>query len=166
MKISTLLKAGAVRRFHVMPTIRENTVAEHSWQVVMLVLLLTDYTAPAEWLIYAAQHDMAEFETGDIPSPAKKLVGIKDQVSAAEESVLEQFGVVMPTISAEGHKVMKLADCLSGMLNCVTERSMGNKNVTECFHNYLAYVIEAGPYSRIQAGIIEEVHDAWKEACE
>ena len=62
--------AGDVTRFHTLRTIRQQSVAHHSWGVATLLLHVWP-EAPASVLRAALWHDVAEIETGDMPAPIK-----------------------------------------------------------------------------------------------
>lgn len=63
--------AGCVKRWHTWPHVREQTVADHTWQVTRVLLAIWPL-APRELLVYAMVHDVGEIGTGDMPFPIKR----------------------------------------------------------------------------------------------
>lgn len=65
-------RAGRVARYHTWPHIREQTVAEHSWQVARIVRAVWP-AAPLDLIYYCLFHDLGEVAAGDPPYPAKRM---------------------------------------------------------------------------------------------
>ena len=63
--------AGCVLRWHTWPHLREQTVADHTWQTMRMLLAIWPL-APQEMLVYVLGHDAGEIATGDMPYPVKK----------------------------------------------------------------------------------------------
>jgi hypothetical protein len=63
--------AGCLKRWHSWSHVREQTVADHSWHV-MRILLAVWPEAPRELLVHCLVHDVGEIGTGDMPYPVKK----------------------------------------------------------------------------------------------
>lgn len=141
-------RGGSVRRFHTVPTLHENSVAEHSFGVAWLLYLLTGGSPSAELLLAGLSHDLAEQVTGDIPGPAKRLFGLRGTFSDIEKNILDgqDLWTNAAGLSEADSRILKMADCMDGMLYCWEERRYGNKNVDEAFHNYSAYVSDLAPY--------------------
>ena len=69
VRIDTRL-AGQVKRYHTWPIIGQQTVAEHTWQ--MLRIYLSVCAKPEQRIMfYIIFHDIGEHYTGDIPYPVK-----------------------------------------------------------------------------------------------
>lgn len=83
-----LLALSHVPRWAIVPMLRPQSVAEHSYRVTVILAWLTnqihtthplpdggpDYMGPRSWS-YAMAHDVEECRTGDIPGPAKRRLG-------------------------------------------------------------------------------------------
>jgi 5'-deoxynucleotidase YfbR-like HD superfamily hydrolase len=63
--------AGNVRRYHTWAVIKEQTVAEHTWQI-MRILLTVWPEAPRKVIVHALMHDAGEM-SGDIQYPFKLM---------------------------------------------------------------------------------------------
>lgn len=63
--------AGEIRRYHTWSVLRDQSVGEHSWQI-MRILLAVWPRAPRRLLIHAVIHDMPEMG-GDISYPFKVI---------------------------------------------------------------------------------------------
>lgn len=78
MTLHELLRNQHVKRWHIVHTDRQQTVAEHLWAVTMIGWELdkrigTDL--PFEtWTKLLLKHDATESITGDLPTPAKRLL--------------------------------------------------------------------------------------------
>jgi 5'-deoxynucleotidase YfbR-like HD superfamily hydrolase len=82
------LRAGHVKRWHVVNTAGTQNIAEHSFLVTLIAIelyhavggddasdLMPGYQGDLNQLIMGALfHDMAEVRTGDLPTPGKKLI--------------------------------------------------------------------------------------------
>lgn len=136
------IAAGAnVRRFHTVPTIQTDTVGHHSHGVAMFCMLI--HPNPSHGLLVAALlHDLAEQVVGDIPSPAKRQFDLNEKVSELEEQILRQHDLLMPVLTHEESRTLKLADIASGAMFCVQEVKMGNRNLEKVFWRYMAYAAE------------------------
>ena len=130
-----------VMRYHTVHTIQRETVGHHSHGVALLCYLLKP-TCSAELLRAALLHDLSEHLTGDIPSPAKRLYGIGEQVSHIEEELLEGSGLSFPVLSAVEKRVLKLADIAQGALFCAREMQLGNTKLRLVFDRYMSYANE------------------------
>lgn len=133
------ITAGAeVTRFHTVTTLQRETVGHHSHGVALLTLLINPQ-ASRQVLMAALFHDLAEHQTGDIPSPAKLEYGIGAQVDALERRLMLNAGIVMPELSPEDARLLKLADIAQGALFCVRELSLGNQRIRNVLDRYLSY---------------------------
>lgn len=82
MNVLEKLRSGHVRRWHTVAVTREQTVADHMHRVVLLteeILRLLGYfnwdnTLTRNAMRWASIHDRSEYELGDIPTPAKRLI--------------------------------------------------------------------------------------------
>ena len=134
--------AGAeVKRYHTVTTLISETVGHHSHGVAMLCLLFKP-DAERDLLFAALCHDLAEHQTGDIPSPAKREFGIGGRVDELEERLMSYVGIHMPHLSTEDKRILKLADIAQGAMFCARELSLGNKRIRAIFDRYISYAEE------------------------
>jgi len=130
MSLSTYeqLRACHVRRWHIVQTTREQTLAEHSFAVSVLAGSLA---AKMRWngllhpekklmlLQYALAHDLIEVRTGDLPTPFKKylqIAGGADVIAKANELVdYEQASVDRMVKGTEVEMFVKIADMIEAI---------------------------------------------------
>lgn len=133
------LAGSEVHRYHTVRTLAPETVGHHSHGVAMLTLALTDWKASSALLRAALVHDLAEHQTGDIPSPAKREYGIGKQVEELEHRLMSAAGVYVPHLYEDEERTLKLADIAHGALYCVRELELGNRRMAEIFDRYMSY---------------------------
>lgn len=122
-----LREAGAVRRLHTARTLRQQTLAEHSWGVAMLVLELMP-SARATLLHWALTHDLHELETGDTPAPTKwKHPAIEDALRAAECAWDRCYLSARHSLSTAERQVFKWADMAELVAWTREELLLGNQ---------------------------------------
>ena len=156
--INFLINGGAVKRFHTTPTLQTNTVAHHSHGVAMLLWLLTNGTASADLLMAGLTHDLGEQVIGDIPAPAKREVGPAgmEGLNLMERAALAGRGMAFP-LSPEDGRLLKIADCMDGMLFCISERRLGNESIVPILVKFDSYIRALnGDCGAIYAQICEE----------
>lgn len=158
-----LMGGGAVRRYHTVPMIAPPNIAAHSFRVAWFCYLLSP--SPSVQLLMAAlAHDMAEQVWGDIPSPAKRLNGQREAINQAERGTLIDNLAYFP-LNQEETKLLKLADCAAGMLECVEERALGSKFVIPVFKRLAGYYDEVDWSSAIKAAELQAaIHKLWEQA--
>lgn len=136
-----ILAGTEVKRYHTVTTLVSETVGHHSHGVAMLCLMF-DPLASRQLLMAALFHDLAEHQTGDIPSPAKREFGIGGKVDELEQRLMNAAGIVTPQLSPEDTRTLKLADVAQGALFCSREISLGNKRMRRVFDRYISYAEE------------------------
>jgi 5'-deoxynucleotidase YfbR-like HD superfamily hydrolase len=141
--LTLITNGGRVRRFHAKATLKEETVAEHSYLVAWLVTLGADYNPGANLILAALQHDIPECELGDMPGPTKVKMSLGAQFEAAEAEIFKAAG--MPDFGAllceKDAQLLKLCDNLAGWLKCVYERQLGSTMLLRTEANYAAYIM-------------------------
>lgn len=124
--------AGRVRRYHTWPYIREQSVAEHSWQLLRILLCIWP-EVPAHVMSYVVRHDCGEMKTGDAPYPVKAdnpdIARGMDRVEG--ESLLEQlnagFLILGPDVTQDEKWVVKLAEFIEMWEWGAEEQLLGNQ---------------------------------------
>ena len=84
LTLQDLLRAQHVKRWHIVNTSREQTLAEHQYNVTTIALALYNSLVGVDLVINAGEicvltlaalyHDAPEVRTGDIPTPSKRLI--------------------------------------------------------------------------------------------
>ena len=74
MKINDILRASGVTRWHIVRTVRPQSLAEHTFDVVMIARAIAKIAGVDDYEIIKAAllHDLDEIITGDIPTPTKQ----------------------------------------------------------------------------------------------
>lgn len=133
--ISKAIRGAAVKRFHTVPTIGEQTVGTHSFGVAMMVLAITEQKAGADLLRAALFHDMAEQVTGDSPFTAKKAFPLLKSTLEVVEEDWNQKEYFHVDLSNRDKIVLKWADMLELLWYCKVQRDLGNTNMDRVFNN-------------------------------
>ena len=160
-------EGGAVARYHTRPGIKPDTDAAHSHGVAMLCSLLAGETsqghtkASSSLLMAALTHDLAEQFVGDVSAPAKRRLGLAQQLHSIEGDQLHIYGLDYEQhLTQEELRVLSLADCMDGLLYCCRELALGNRNMMLVWHKYCTYVEAALPELD---GRAREMYNAIKE---
>lgn len=157
------IAGSEVKRYHAVRTLTEETVGHHSHGVAVIAKMLMGDQMNPFVLIAALYHDLAEHQTGDIPSNSKQEYGIGDQVSALEDRLLASVGLAMPELSKEEKRVLKLADIAQGALFCVKERQLGNKGMKTVYERYRSYA-EAFVLVGKERKLFDLINEMWEDA--
>jgi 5'-deoxynucleotidase YfbR-like HD superfamily hydrolase len=136
--IDFVVYGAEVKRYHTLTTLQSETVGHHSHGVALLCLLLRPDASRA-LLIAALLHDLAEQSTGDIPSPAKRELGIGANLEQLEHSIMHGSGWSFPNLTAAEKRTLKLADLAHGALFCRREMQLGNLRMSDVFDRYVSY---------------------------
>ncbi len=133
-------EAGAVQRWHIVPTVGVGeTVGHHTYNAVSLLLCLNPGASRA-LIIYMLEHDVTERWTGDIPASAKGMfanigIGVQDaEKTLTDEMDLMSTAGLGPT---ERHWARAI-DALDAVLFCHEQLAMGNRN----FQNPLESLVQ------------------------
>jgi 5'-deoxynucleotidase YfbR-like HD superfamily hydrolase len=136
-----ILSGGEVKRYHTMKTIGEQTVANHSWGVAVILNWLKPDISKAA-LLKALSHDVAEKRTGDMPAPTKWYnEDLALELRKVEKDIEEELGVNYE-LDAEEHEYFKQSDLFELLLYCVNQRSLGNTNVNVVFSNGVEKLVD------------------------
>lgn len=164
-RIKFIYNGGRTNRYHTVNVIKSQTVAEHSFGVAWFCYLISGTSPSSALLLAALSHDLAEHEVGDVTAPAKRNdPALKELIDRAEHSILAVNGLNFPRVLTEQEKrTLKLADCFDGMMFCIRERKLGNKDIDVVFKNFDSYVVELHPRDR-EEYIYLEVYNLWLEA--
>lgn len=149
--------AGRVLRYHTWPHLRQQTVAEHSWQLLRILLCIWP-SVPANVMAYVVRHDCGEIKTGDAPYPVKAdnediAVGMN---RVEKQSLLEQefagFLVLGPEVGHDEKWVVKLAEFIEMWEWGAEEQLLGNQfarlvaqRCLTVVENRIHSVMERGP---------------------
>lgn len=136
---------GNVRRYHTRHTIGHQTVAEHSWGVAAIICEIVPNPS-AELLKAAIYHDVAEFETGDIPAQAKRALRSVDPNALAafetmENNVEKELGIA-PDLTEDESIALKTADLLELLHYCLDQRRLGNVTLHDVWCRGCTYLNE------------------------
>lgn len=113
-----IIRAGTVKRFHIVNTTRIQTLAEHQWGVAVLACEIAgrlgwDDAAVARLALLSIVHDAGEVRTGDVPTPTKAR--LREALGSSADEVLAQFDPTLD-VSKPFKAVMKCADYLESMI--------------------------------------------------
>lgn len=141
---------STVKRWSIVRTIGDQSVAEHSFNTAMYAndLCLLIGMTPEEHLAvlkYAMWHDMEEIYTGDIPGPAKKKIVHKDFKDVVAVWIRKTFNALRnrrgPTDELGKH-IVKIADMMDSAFELTTESLMGNMRVDWMAKQHTALVVQ------------------------
>ena len=129
-RLERLRAGGHVRRFHTTPIIGEQNVAAHSWGVASIVLEIMRPDKPSIALIEAAlNHDVAEFDTGDVPAHVKRRYpSIRTALTHAEYEIEKELDI-MDGLTVEEELILKLADCIELCFFATEQLAMENRTM-------------------------------------
>ncbi len=90
-------RASQVTRWHHRPVRQQETLADHQWTTAHIAFVIASVLQGEGWVVslplavlYAMYHDMAETLLGDMPHPAKEIMG-KAFLAAEREIVPRMF---------------------------------------------------------------------------
>lgn len=145
-QMALMLSGGQVTRYHTREMLRPQKVGEHTYNVLSLVMLLTNFHPSHNLVLHVLLHDVAEFVVGDIPSPTKRqLLRQGVGVAALEDDVLRKHNLKLPSLSKEEHRTMHMADLLDGLYHSGREVAMGNVTMRPVFDKFHEYVRNLEP---------------------
>jgi len=153
--IDFMWSGGETRRYHGFRMLMEDPVGYHSFNAACIIMKVRP-NASAGLLRAVLKHDMSEHKTGDMPAPTKRAAPAYPQMRTAddqpmsfrewfgsyEDSLMEEAGVPVETLTPEETWVLKYADSLDGMRFCINERLLGNKTprLIRCYETFARYV--------------------------
>jgi 5'-deoxynucleotidase YfbR-like HD superfamily hydrolase len=119
-RLSATLMAGEVTRYHAVPTVRPQTDALHSWNMIALALFITNGQASRDLLIEIAMHDTGELFVGDVPYTVKRdnpalgrLINDMEAHARVHETMLGPID-----LSPHDAAILKICDTLEGFIWC------------------------------------------------
>lgn len=127
--------AGMIKRYHSTIMLREQSVAEHTWQV-MLIYAQKFGSPPSHVWHYMLCHDVAEIGTGDIPFLAKRrFPALKSALQDAEKEILDDFGLSGKDLTVQEQLRVKWADLTEMNLFASEDLAMGNLYAQDIIFN-------------------------------
>lgn len=135
--------AGAVRRYHVQRTLRQQTIAEHTFGMLMLIKQVRAGTFISPALYDAVlHHDLPELFTGDMPAPIKRAhPDLGPLMDSIEEGLAPLY--LEPDLDAEDTALLKWADRMELVLWCLEEIKMGNTHCHAMVKRGLGWILNS-----------------------
>ena len=125
-------RAGLVPRYHAQIHLSNQSVAEHTWQVLRIITTVWPQV-PADVLKQIIYHDIAEGVTGDMPYPTKladlKLKRLMDEAECRAINDMEKvWGIPeIPTLDQQTKAIVKACELVEMWEWALYEKNLGNK---------------------------------------
>ena len=157
------LRGGNVLRYHTRPEIMDGqNVAAHTWRAVVILHTLFPYVS-INAVLYMLYHDVAEFETGDMPATTKwKYDKLSELMNQVESDYEKQLGIGSSCIEVteKEKKLCDISDKLELVLHCHHLLKQGNTQAEDVFvrgYIYLRTKYKDDPSFKIVIPILEEL---------
>lgn len=121
-----VMKLSSIKRWGIIDMSREQSVAEHSYNVTMISLAILDAYRDLgpqrepfpsherrDLLVLALTHDLPEVFTGDIPTPVKTIIGT--HLSAMEGRLFPRSTDFKSMVNPLLRKILKIADIIEAI---------------------------------------------------
>jgi 5'-deoxynucleotidase YfbR-like HD superfamily hydrolase len=113
------LRASHVKRWHIVECTRNQTVAEHSFNVAILAeeicnLINADEQFKNLVRQYAIHHDIPEIALGDLPTSVKSVFG--EEAIVEVNNISKTLDPLSAVDSPMAYRVVKLADLLDSVI--------------------------------------------------
>lgn len=134
LTLSERLRAGHVRRWHIVAVSREQTIADHMHRVGVITHAILETLGLLNWdssltlnaMEWARVHDLPEVTTGDIPTNGKALLKqhiTADEMHALEANISRSWGELAMCVATDGEcplagKIVKVADLVEAANYC------------------------------------------------
>lgn len=150
--------AGRVTRFHTWERVKEQSNAEHTWQVIRIMLAIWP-ECPREVLVEVMFHDVGERVSGDAPYPTKAespvLKTEMDRLENAGRLGMTPWGVVArKPLTVEAHAIFKMAEFIEMWEYALDEVALGNANcvlIRDRCHSKAAEMCNARPNDDVRS---------------
>lgn len=127
--------AGMIKRYHAKPTLRTQSVGEHTWQVMLIYVQHFGIPSKKIWY-YLLHHDIAEIGTGDVPFEAKRrFPSLKSALNKIEDNIMRDFSIVDFNLTEQEKLRVKWADLWEMKLFAQEEVALGNSYANDIIHN-------------------------------
>jgi len=144
--LSIQLRAGKIKRWHTLPIIGEQTVADHTYGVCQILRYLYDNKCPPCLLTAALDHDVPEWYTGDIPYGSKKKShSLRRGIAHLEEQYAKDGGT-LHDLTIDEKRALKFADLAEMGFFAMHQWKLGN-DVMEVVINVLKELPEISKIS-------------------
>ena len=134
--------AGAVNRFHTRPTVKEQDIAQHTFNMQLIAINLCerkDIVFVLEAILY---HDLHEVYTGDIPANMKRDTTMSAFMEETERRWNYEHRLDEIKITSEEKLVIGIIDRIEFLHYLLRERRLGNRNCVKEFQRGIDYVNE------------------------
>ena len=129
-------RLSVVKRWSVVQTIRQQSVAEHSYNVAVIALRIAEQwyginggAALTAILKRALFHDWWESITGDAPTYMKRFIDESSAITEFEANDVSE-GVDLGDVNRDVYRIIvKMADYIDALIFLRMEVSLGNKSV-------------------------------------
>lgn len=137
-QLDNTLESGKVVRYHCAPTVRPQTIAQHSWNVAVLALFITDNLCSRNLLLECLMHDTGEYITGDVPFTLKRDNPAIREFLHNQELSARRTELLIPELSLtlEEVAVLKVCDTLDGLIWCALHEDRHGPVHDRWFHAY------------------------------
>lgn len=129
-----IMRSGDIKRWHIVNTARQQTLAEHLWRATAIAIELYHKMYPdskpglelLQMVMRSLYDDCAEIRTGDIPTPAKSI--IRGMAGNVIKEIERQAMPVIPYIGGEMpenlQRIAKMADAIEAA-HFIKENAVG-----------------------------------------
>lgn len=119
-RLDNTLESGKVLRYHAVPTVRPQTIAQHVYGVMVLGIYIAAENVSLALLTEMMLHDSGEYITGDIPYTTKRdNPGLRDVLHAMENKGRVEHMLLPEAILTSREKaILKVCDTLEGLIWC------------------------------------------------
>lgn len=142
------IRAGRVKRFHTLETLGENTVGQHTFNMLIIADAAYEGNPPPTLMQGILYHDLPELYTGDTPYYTKRENhGFSTRLAELETRIKQLMGLTT-NMTIEDKRVLRFIDLLEALSFIVAERALGNTNMEGAF--YKTTTVVSGLYPRVK----------------
>lgn len=143
-RLKLLRAAARVRRMHVMPPLHHQTVGEHTFGVLSILVTITANVTPQLWRA-ALFHDATEARLGDVPAPAKwDNVPLRHGYQLADRALMEEFELEEKNLTDLEHRLLHFADLMELAMFALEECQDGNVKMAGVFDRAIGAIKKSG----------------------
>ena len=137
-----LREAFMVKRYHTVGHVaHEETVGQHTVNVVAMIFWLYDDEPPLYMVRRALHHDAPELATGDIPATTKwEFPNLAAEAETVEVGVAIRQGLETKDLTDKEEAVLKFADMIDLCFKSVEELAYGNDSFAPILGRGLMYI--------------------------